>query len=72
MTGLQVDNLTDTGFGKVAYKDGDELYVYTPDGTAAKDLFPDGNESYQIQNPRVIQLVAQTAGDDGTLLVVGR
>ncbi len=71
LTGYQVSNTTDNAWARVEYKDADELYVMTPDGSARADLFPDGNEAYTFYNERVLQLVAQTAGDDGTLIIIG-
>ena len=50
--------------------DPDDLSLIDNTGTAT-DLFPDGNEDYVMYNERVIQTIAGTGDDDGTLLVIG-
>ena len=81
LSGLQVSNTADTASSSVTlmsyvdYKDADELYCSTGAsdvmGTEVYDAFPDGNETYTIYNERAIQCMAVTAGDEGTLLLIG-
>ena len=70
--GLSVVNTTDGEFAQhFSVKNTDELYVYGPDGITATDMI-DASEAWQIDNDRYVQLISQTATDDGMLLVIGR
>lgn len=74
INGAQAHNTADNRTSFVTY-DGvntDQLFCHKG-GTAdaVYDLCPDGNETYQINSERMVQLVAGNANDDGTLLVLG-
>ena len=52
--------------------DTDDLSLVDLTSSASNsDLFPDGNEDYAMKSERVVQVLAATAGDDGTLLLIG-
>lgn len=70
VSGLQCDNTTDTTNCVVDYKDADELYCKAYNGAAA-DTFPDGTDTFTIYNERRIEIIAGTANDDGTILMIG-
>lgn len=77
INGLQVANTADTVgetnpslMADVVLKDADELYTFKHEGSAY-DCFPDGNETYTIYNERVVQFIAVSANDDGTVLLMG-
>lgn len=71
-----------TLIGYVSYKDADELYISSgyavsqasgaDFGKKPFDLCPDGNEDYTIYSERIIEVLAVSANDDGTLLIIGR
>jgi len=70
-----VANTDATAFttARVQLKSGEttKLNLYKPDRSAVYDAFPSGNETYTIYDERVIQVIAASANDDGTLLVMG-
>lgn len=51
--------------------DATRCLCYKPDKSAVYDAFPAGTETFTIYNERAVQLIAATAGDDGTLLILG-
>jgi hypothetical protein len=69
-------NTSDNTTCMVNYKDADQLYCWTKIGNSSKglgvavDAF-DTTKNYTIYNERIVQVVAGTANDDGTLLVIG-
>lgn len=78
--GAQAHNTADNLTSFVTYKDADELYchkktIYSTDPSSGQDavydLCPDGNETYTIYSERIVQFIAATADDDGTVLVMG-
>ena len=52
--------------------DATRLLCYKPNRSAVYDAFPLGSETYTIYSERAVQLAAVTAGDEGTLLIIGR
>jgi len=63
------------GIGAMAvYSDANTLLTFALDGNkgggAATTLF-NASETYIIDNERIVEVVAQDAGDDGTLFVMG-
>lgn len=72
INGVQADNTADNLTSFVTYKDADELYCHKGGmADAVYDLCPDGNETYIIYSERVVQVIAGTADDDGTILIIG-
>lgn len=64
----------DANLGKgahIVYKDADELYCFALGDKTAYDLCPTGDEDYRIDDQKIVQVVAGTANDDGTLLIMG-
>lgn len=77
--GCQAHNTADNRTSYVTYKEATKLYchkggwrAYPFTGDAVYDLCPDGNETFTIYSERVVQVIAGTADDDGTLLIIGR
>ena len=76
MNGCMISNTTDTvGVANDSLvaniKRHDNTSLYTFHAGAAFDLCPDGDETYTVYDERVVQVVAGTANDDGSLLVIG-
>lgn len=70
--GTQAHNTADNRTSFVTYKDADELYCHKGGmDDAAYDLCPDGNETYTIYDERIVQVIAVSANDDGTLMIIG-
>lgn len=70
LMGFQFSNTTDNAWGSIEYKDDDELYTMKPDKSARATII--GNaKAYTIYDERIVQLVAQDAGDDGTMIIFG-
>lgn len=71
LTGTQFSNTTDTAWGKAEFKDADELWTMKPDGSVRSTIIGTG-KAYTFYSERIIQVVAQDANDNGTMIIFGR
>lgn len=75
INGAQAFNTTDglTSFVTYDGSNTDQLFCHKGGSAdAAFDLCPDGNEAYHIRSERIAQVLAASANDDGTLLILGK
>lgn len=71
-SGLAVQETTNNDWAKtVSCKDADELYCFDKSGTAT-DPFSAGNEGWQCNNDRHIELTSASTTYEGYLIVFGR
>lgn len=82
INGAQANNTTDNRTSFVTYDKEDTTSLFchkktthstdpTSGQDAVYDLAPDGNEAFTIYSERILQVTAVTAGDEGTLLIIG-